>query len=158
MLSCYKLLSRWNSLASFDRPTTVLHAVLLHPQVPWLYQILRLKIHYCWFIYVIEKQTLFTKAAQSECPSLSTIYPIAAMRRFLSLRGLVSGPLFTFQQGSLLIRTVMSNLLVTCLPGNALDTYSFRIGGASALFSEGLPDATLQILDKWTSKCFSPLF
>ena len=87
-------------------------------------------------------------------PSLSTVCPVAAMRRFLSLRGPASGPLFTFQDGSLLTRTVMSNLLATCFPGSSLDTHSFRIGGASALSSGGLPDATVQILGRWTSNCF----
>ena len=84
---------------------------------------------------------------------LNTIHTIAAIRRFLSLRVLAAGQLFTLQDGSLLTRTFMSNLFATCFPGSSLDTHSFRIGGASVLSSGGLPVATVQMLGRWTSNC-----
>ena len=70
------------------------------------------------------------------------------------MRSLATGPLFTVQDGSLLTGIVMCNLLATCFPGISLDTYSFRIGGTSALSSGGLSDATVQILGSGTSNSF----
>ena len=70
-------------------------------------------------------------------------------RRLSSARDALSdGPLFTFSDGSFLSRSRLSSILRVCFRDLSLSTHSFRIGGASAAASAGIPDAHIQILGR----------
>ena len=84
----------------------------------------------------------------------SAVCPVRALSRYISSRGNAEGPLFRFQDGSYLTRSVFSSLLSSCFPGLSLNTHSFRIGGASAAASNGLNDATIQVLGRWSSDAY----
>ena len=59
--------------------------------------------------------------------------PVAAMRKYLAIRGMSPGPLFVFQNRVHLTRNYLVPFLSISLPGVPnLNTHSFRIGGASA--------------------------
>ena len=54
-----------------------------------------------------------------------------------------------------LIRADVINLLRVSLPNMPLiNTHSFRIGGASAAASTGVPDSTIQIFGRWSSDAY----
>lgn len=83
--------------------------------------------------------------------------PVLAMRLYLLLRPTGSGPLFVLQDGSFLTRAHVSRILTNTFPfasPGSISTHSFRIGGASMLCSLGVPDATIQILGRWSSNVF----
>ena len=85
----------------------------------------------------------------------SPLCPVLAVERYFSIIPSISGPLFIFQNGSFLTRNFMSQLLKSALPNvPALNTHSFRIGGASAASSHGIPDSIVQVLGRWSSDCF----
>ena len=84
----------------------------------------------------------------------SSICPIRAMTRYLSLRRASNGPLFQFCNLTYLTRSGLSTLLSTVLPGININTHSLRIGGASAAASNGLSDATIQVLGRWSSDAY----
>ena len=84
----------------------------------------------------------------------SSVCPVQALSRYIMTRGNTEGPLFMFQDGSLLTRSVMSTMLSSCFPGLSLNTHSFRIGGASSAASNGFTDAAIQILGRWSSDAY----
>lgn len=81
-----------------------------------------------------------------------------AMSSFLRLRRpLGPGPLFILSNGQFLTRHHIVQLLALAfpeVPQGALGSHSFRIGGASMLCALGVPDATIQILGRWSSSAF----
>ena len=84
----------------------------------------------------------------------SRFCPVRAFVRFVSFRGTSSGPLFLFENGSFLTRRKLSAVLHRIFPTANIDTHSFRIGGASAAASAGIPDSSIQILGRWSSNAF----
>ena len=81
--------------------------------------------------------------------------PVRAMKAFLSLRGMGSGPLFVFGNGKFLTRSYVVSFLQITLPGVPnICTHSFRIGGASAALSAGAPDAMIRVMGRWSSDCY----
>ena len=68
-----------------------------------------------------------------------------------------SWSIIMLSDGSFLTRAhIQANLTRTfpfAVPGS-LGTHSFRIGGASMLCSFGVPDATVQIMGRWSSNAF----
>ena len=63
----------------------------------------------------------------------------------LCLRGLVG----------YLVRADIVTCLRRCFPGaRNINTHSFRIGGASAAASAGIPDSQTQILGRWSSDAY----
>ena len=80
---------------------------------------------------------------------------VSLMRQYLQLRGVSHGPLFQLGPNSFLIREDIVSLLRCCLPGvQNVNTHSFRIGGASAAASAGVPDSRIQILGRWSSDAY----
>ena len=84
--------------------------------------------------------------------------PFSALCAYLHCRRYMGpGPLFILQDGQFLTRGHLSRLLTRVFPGappGTLATHSFRIGGATRLCALGVPDATIQLLGRWSSSAF----
>ena len=83
--------------------------------------------------------------------------PFQAMVTFLQVRPSQHGPLFILSNGSFLTRADIQRVLAATFPDSSpgsLGSHSFRIGGASMLCSLGVPDATVQLLGRWSSDAF----
>ena len=81
--------------------------------------------------------------------------PVEAMHQYTRHQSNRDGPLFVFVNGSLLTRLHIKNLLSQSLPAATnIDTHSFRIGGATAAASAGVPNSTIQILGRWSSDAY----
>ena len=89
----------------------------------------------------------------------SDLCPVAALLDFLSARGQTSGPLFCLEDGQPLRRKLFSSqvqqaLSAAGLDGTLFNSHSFRIGAATTAHSVGIPDSTIQLLDRWQSAAF----
>ena len=81
--------------------------------------------------------------------------PVACMHIYISNHPAPDGPLFILTPHRFLTRSDMVGLLTFCLPDVPnINTHSFRIGGASAAASAGVPNSTIQILGRWTSDAY----
>ena len=83
--------------------------------------------------------------------------PVTAMFSYLRVRLPRQGPLFILENGSFLTRADVRAVLALVFPSSSsgnINTHSFRIGGASMLASLGVPDATIQLLGRWSSNAF----
>ena len=81
--------------------------------------------------------------------------PYSALIHFMRVRPSAPGPLFIFANGHYLTRGDIVFILRTVFPAQtSLNTHSFRIGGASALASAGLPDYVIQVIGRWSSDSF----
>ena len=75
--------------------------------------------------------------------------PVAALVHYISFRGATMGPLFVLSSGDFVTRKYVSAFITLSLPGALnLNTHSFRIGGASAAASCGIPDSAIKILGR----------
>ena len=82
--------------------------------------------------------------------------PVRALHNYITLRGNTPGPLFRFQNGMLLTRQRIVDLLRCSLPHIPhVNTHSFRRGGASALAAVGTPPQVIMILGRWKSNAFA---
>ena len=64
-------------------------------------------------------------------------------------------PSFILDNGDFLTRRYLAALLRLALPNlSNVNTYSFRIGGASAAFSAEVSDTIIKILGRWSSDCY----
>lgn len=85
----------------------------------------------------------------------SQVCPVKCLIQFLSVHPNYMTPLFTFHNGSFLTRSRLQAVLATALPRlQQVNTHSFRIGGASAAASAGIPDYIIQDLGRWRSDAF----
>ena len=85
----------------------------------------------------------------------SSFCPVEAAIAYIERRHHTSGPFFQFSNGTYLTRATMSSILREAFyPSITINTHSFRIGGASAAASAGLPDSVIQTLGRWSSDCF----
>ena len=83
------------------------------------------------------------------------ICPVALLREYLRSHLTGVGPLFIWRPGHYLIRNDMVLLIRRCFPRQLnFNTHSFRIGGASAAASAGVPDSHIQILGRWSSDAY----
>ena len=81
--------------------------------------------------------------------------PVELMLQYLRARPECRGPLFIFEENNFLIRQDVVTFLRRVLPEVLnVNTHSFRIGGASAAASAGLPDSQIQILGRWSSDAY----
>ena len=62
--------------------------------------------------------------------------------------------MFTFKNGTFLTRAKFATIIKQRFPSIHLNTHSFRIGGASAAFAAGVPEATIQVLGRWSSDAY----
>ena len=79
--------------------------------------------------------------------------PVRCLRLYHTLNTF-QGPLFQFQNGTYLTRRALSHIIQLCLPQTNLNTHSFRIGGASAAFTAGVPETTIQTMGRWASDAY----
>ena len=85
----------------------------------------------------------------------SPFCPVSALATFYRAHPTSRGPLFTFAAGGFLTRSHVAAVLAVVFPSQpALNTHSFRIGGASALAAAGVPDYIIQAMGRWTSDSF----
>ena len=83
--------------------------------------------------------------------------PVTALREYMSIHPARLGPLFILSDGHFLTRLHITNILQAGFPlalPSTIASHSFRIGGATLLCSLGVPDATIQILGRWSSSAF----
>ena len=80
--------------------------------------------------------------------------PVRLMRRYLHVHP-GPGPLFRLDMHRYLVRNdVVSFLRGVLHDVPQINTHSFRIGGASAAASAGVPDSQIQILGRWSSDAY----
>ncbi|XP_057316866.1 uncharacterized protein LOC130657895 [Hydractinia symbiolongicarpus] len=81
--------------------------------------------------------------------------PVAALENYLLLRDTTPGPLFVLHCGDFVTKKYVSSFLKISLSLHVdLNTHSFRIGGASAAASCGIPDSAIKIIGRWSSDCY----
>ena len=83
--------------------------------------------------------------------------PFDAIVSFLRVHPRCPGPLFTLGDGSFLTRADIQSILRLSFPlvdPAVIGSHSLRIGGASMLCSLGVPDATIQVMGRWSSNAF----
>ena len=85
----------------------------------------------------------------------SPFCPVEAAIAYVDRRSHTHGPFFQFSNATYLTRSSMASILHEVFyPSVTINTHSFRIGGASAAASAGLPDSVIQTLGRWSSDCF----
>ncbi len=81
--------------------------------------------------------------------------PVRALATYLLVRGPRPGPLFVFDNGAVLTRVFLVNLLRQWFPSaTTVNTHSFRRGGATALASSGVSSFMIQLLGRWRSNSY----
>ena len=80
--------------------------------------------------------------------------PVKATLEYIRHHPTGTGPLFTFANGTFLTRQRWSELVQSVISDININTHSFRIGGASAAATAGIPDSTIQIMGRWSSEAF----
>jgi len=83
---------------------------------------------------------------------------VHALMTYLALRGDAPGPLFLFQSGQPLSRSVLTDwlrqIMVSArIPGN-FSSHSFRIGAATVAARNGVPDHLIQSMGRWSSNAY----
>ena len=83
---------------------------------------------------------------------------IHSLMTFLTLRGDAPSPLFLFQSGQPLSRSVLTDWLWQIMasariPGN-FSSHSFRIGAATVAARNGVPDHLIQSMGRWSSNAY----
>lgn len=83
---------------------------------------------------------------------------VDSLMSYLSCRGDIPGPLFLFQNGQPLSRSLLTDwlrqiLASTNIPGN-FSSHSFRIGAATVAARNGVPDHLIQALGRWSSSAY----
>ncbi len=91
-------------------------------------------------------------------PSGHQICPVAALSRYLAIRGSSPGPLFLCVTGVPLSPSMVNAWLRFILkavgvPGK-YSSPSFRIGAATSAALAGVPDHVIKILGRWSSDCY----
>jgi integrase len=87
------------------------------------------------------------------------ICPVALVKKFLALRGGISGPLFSYPGGTPISRHWFTQRLGECLRFAGLDPaffkgHSFRIGAATEAAANGWSDAQIRRAGRWKSDAF----
>ena len=93
----------------------------------------------------------------ASCPW--SLCAVTAMQQYFIAARPRPGPLFYFQSGRFLTRSVVTHLLRDSarsagFPYESLKGHSFRIGAASAAAAAGLPDWLIIVLGRWSSDCY----
>ena len=91
-------------------------------------------------------------------PGSPPLCAVQAVVSFLERRGNRPGPLFLFENGLPLSRSLLTDrlraiLLSAGLPGN-FSSHSFRIGAATSAARAGIPDHLIQVLGRWESDAY----
>lgn len=89
----------------------------------------------------------------------SQVRTASALSTYLKCRGAQEGPLFCNPAGVPILRSQFDKVLKACLNFRGLNTerykgHSFRIGRATECAMEGMSDAQIRNLGRWTSDAF----
>ena len=89
----------------------------------------------------------------------SSLCPVKAMIAYLPTRGPTPGPLFVFQNGTVLSRSRLVSAIRTCLSAAGMEEgaycgHSFRIGAATTAAKKGVEASTIQVLGRWQSSAY----
>ena len=89
-------------------------------------------------------------------PSGHQVCPVAAMSRYLAIRGSTPGPLFICANGTPLSPSMVNAWLRSKGAGvlGNYSSHSFRIGAATSAALAGVPDHVIKILGRWSSDCY----
>lgn len=92
-------------------------------------------------------------------PAKNSICPVLWLKKYLSIRPIVSGQLFMHLNGSPLTRFQFCSILNKCLeiaglPKSRYKSHSFRIGAASDSFSYGHSESEIKKQGRWSSNAF----
>lgn len=92
-------------------------------------------------------------------PLHSKYCPVGALRKYITARGNQPGPLFMTQEGRALNRQEFSTALKECLefkryPSELFNTHSFRIGRATELASQNVPENIIKSTGRWKSSAY----
>ena len=114
--------------------------------------------HYRLFVKASKTDQLHRGCTVLLGPSGQDICPVAALSRYLALRGSTHGPLFICANGSPLSPSLINDWLRSILatagvPGN-YSSHGFRIGAATSAAVAGVPDHVIQALGRWSSDCY----
>ena len=85
--------------------------------------------------------------------------PVAAMLAWLVKRGRTPGPLFRFQSGhplsrSIFVRSFKQALASANIDPNGFTGHSFRIGAATSAANKGMTDTQIKQLGRWKSDAY----
>ena len=85
--------------------------------------------------------------------------PLAHVRTYTAIRGLVPGPLFVDSRGQPVTRAHFNEQLKHALrfrnyPLDQFSSHSFRIGAATTAAAQGTPDNQIQQMGRWRSDAF----
>ena len=85
--------------------------------------------------------------------------PVTALRTYLVHRGTSRGPLFIDENSSPITRANFSAYLKSCLriaglPDHRYNTHSFRIGRATQLAQDKVPQSEIQSVGRWHSDAY----
>ena len=106
------------------------------------------------------KMDLFRKGVQILLgKSGADVCPGTALVQYLSRRGTKAAPLFMFEDGSLLSRTVLVQRVHSALSSAGIDAspysgHSFRIGVATMAAKNGIGDCIIQTMGRWKSDAY----
>ena len=110
-----------------------------------------------------QQMSLFLKASKTDyfrtghsliiTWSPSPICAVSAMRDYF-LAAHLQGPLFSFQSGHFLTRSVVVHLLREVARHANLKGHSFRISAASTAAAAGLSDWLIKVLGRWSSESY----
>ncbi len=91
-------------------------------------------------------------------PSHTSVCPVRALQTHLQNCSLKDKPLFTFSDGTYLIRATITGILRKCFSQGAtsqnISSYSFRIGAATTAAAANNPDWLIKVLGRWFSNYF----
>ena len=85
--------------------------------------------------------------------------PIAAVVAYLAARGMEPGPLFRLQSEQPLTRAHFVDKVRSAIKASGMDPsgysgHRFRIGASTTTAANGVGDATIQILGRWSSDSY----
>ena len=87
------------------------------------------------------------------------ICPVVALLNYLVIRGMVSGPLFLFRDGTYLTRQAFVRAVRQTLETAGVDQshycgHSFQIGAATTAAARGVEDSMIKTLRRWNSTAY----
>ena len=116
----------------------------------------------CLFVRVKGSKTDQTRQGVTLCVgrTYTELCPVAAMVAYLSVRKMDHGPLFKLQTGQPLTRQKLVDLLKEAVKRAGINAegysgHSFRIGAATTAAANGVGDAVIQTLGRWSSDSYT---
>lgn len=86
------------------------------------------------------------------------MWPVEAFSWYLVCRGTYCGPWLVLSTGEFVTRKLVCAFLKIIVTDSLdLNTHSFKISGASAAASCGIPDSAIKIIGRWSSDCYRQL-